>query len=175
MPLYRKRKLASQDHCRKFRKTCMLHRDSRLLLPKSAIRSATANPTLHKVPTRSIRPSSKSSENQTYVFSRVQLTLILQRLHSKSATQARILFVSHYTELLGANRSLLALCDQMQSQGFDLAVALPSEGPMTEALHAIGVTNHVGRSTGVATAEIIDAETGKLYATGSTTCIVMKM
>jgi acyl-coenzyme A thioesterase PaaI-like protein len=27
----------------------------------------------------------------------------------------------------------------------------------------------------VATAEIVDAETGKLYATGSTTCIVMEM
>lgn len=47
--------------------------------------------------------------------------------------------------------------------------------PEGREIQAIGITNHVGRSTGVATAEIIDAETGKLYATGSTTCIVMKM
>jgi uncharacterized protein (TIGR00369 family) len=47
--------------------------------------------------------------------------------------------------------------------------------PQNRQIQAIGLTNHVGRSTGVATAEIIDAETGKLYATGSTTCIVMKM
>lgn len=47
--------------------------------------------------------------------------------------------------------------------------------PEGREIQAIGITNHVGRSTGVATAVIIDAETGKLYATGSTTCIVMKM
>jgi uncharacterized protein (TIGR00369 family) len=47
--------------------------------------------------------------------------------------------------------------------------------PQNRQIRAIGTTNHVGRSTGVATAEIIDVETGKLYATGSTTCIVMKM
>ena len=47
--------------------------------------------------------------------------------------------------------------------------------PEGREIQAIGITNHVGRSTGVATAEIIDAETEKLYATGSTTCIVMKM
>ena len=47
--------------------------------------------------------------------------------------------------------------------------------PQNRQIRAIGTTNHVGRSTGVAMAEIIDLETGKLYATGSTTCIVMKM
>ena len=35
-----------------------------------------------------------------------------------------------------------------------------------------GIAEHVGRSTGVATGRIKDAE-GRLYATGSTTCIVL--
>lgn len=37
----------------------------------------------------------------------------------------------------------------------------------------VATTDHAGRSTGVATGHIIDVETGKLYATGSTTCIIM--
>ncbi len=36
-----------------------------------------------------------------------------------------------------------------------------------------GVTDHVGRSTGVAHADIRGVEDGKLYATATTTCIVM--
>jgi acyl-coenzyme A thioesterase PaaI-like protein len=39
----------------------------------------------------------------------------------------------------------------------------------------IGIADHVGRSTGVAHGEIRGVEDGKLYATGSTTCIVMKL
>lgn len=38
-----------------------------------------------------------------------------------------------------------------------------------------GVTEHVGRSTGIARGEIRGVEDGKLYATGSTTCIVMNL
>jgi acyl-coenzyme A thioesterase PaaI-like protein len=34
---------------------------------------------------------------------------------------------------------------------------------------------HVGRSTGVAAGEIRGVEDGKVYATGSTTCIIMKI
>lgn len=37
-----------------------------------------------------------------------------------------------------------------------------------------GVTDHVGRSTGIAHGEIRGVDDGKLYATGSTTCIVMR-
>ena len=37
----------------------------------------------------------------------------------------------------------------------------------------IAQTDHAGRSTGIATGRIVDASTGKLYATGSTTCIIM--
>ena len=39
----------------------------------------------------------------------------------------------------------------------------------------IGRVDHAGRSTGVATGEIRGVEDGKLYATGSTTCIIMKL
>jgi uncharacterized protein (TIGR00369 family) len=40
---------------------------------------------------------------------------------------------------------------------------------------AEGVTRHAGRSTGVADGTIRGATDGKLYATGSTTCLIMKL
>lgn len=46
--------------------------------------------------------------------------------------------------------------------------------PMGMEILAIGTSQHAGRSTGVAVGEIRGAEDGKLYATGSTTCMVMK-
>jgi len=39
---------------------------------------------------------------------------------------------------------------------------------------ATGTAQHVGRSTGVSSAELRGEEDGKLYATASTTCLVMK-
>ena len=47
--------------------------------------------------------------------------------------------------------------------------------PIGMEVEAIGVAQHAGRSTGIANGEIRGAEDGKLYATGSTTCIIMKM
>lgn len=47
--------------------------------------------------------------------------------------------------------------------------------PLGTEIEAIGTLDHVGRSTGVAHGEIRGLEDGKLYATGSTTCLVMKM
>ncbi|MCX7566501.1 PaaI family thioesterase [Sulfitobacter sp. F26169L] len=47
--------------------------------------------------------------------------------------------------------------------------------PLGTEVDCIGVTDHVGRSTGVAHGEIRGVEDDKLYATGSTTCIVMKI
>ncbi|KIN63911.1 Thioesterase family protein [Sulfitobacter noctilucicola] len=47
--------------------------------------------------------------------------------------------------------------------------------PLGMEIDCIGQTDHVGRSTGVAHGEIRGVEDGKLYATGSTTCIVMKI
>jgi uncharacterized protein (TIGR00369 family) len=47
--------------------------------------------------------------------------------------------------------------------------------PLGIEIDCNGVVDHVGRSTGVAHGEIRGVEDGKLYATGSTTCIVMKI
>ncbi|QUJ75267.1 PaaI family thioesterase [Sulfitobacter albidus] len=47
--------------------------------------------------------------------------------------------------------------------------------PLGTQIDCIGEIDHVGRSTGVAHGEIRGVEDDKLYATGSTTCIVMKM
>lgn len=47
--------------------------------------------------------------------------------------------------------------------------------PLGTTIDCIGEVAHVGRSTGVATGEIRGLDDGRLYATGSTTCIVMKL
>ena len=47
--------------------------------------------------------------------------------------------------------------------------------PLGMTIDCAGVIDHVGRSTGVAKGEIRGVEDGKLYATGTTTCIVMKL
>ncbi|MEO9684110.1 MAG: PaaI family thioesterase [Tateyamaria sp.] len=47
--------------------------------------------------------------------------------------------------------------------------------PLGVMIDCIGTVDHAGRSTGVATGEIRGVEDGKLYATGSTTCIIMKL
>lgn len=46
--------------------------------------------------------------------------------------------------------------------------------PLGMEIDCIGTTDHVGRSTGISHGEIRGVEDGKLYATGSTTCIIMK-
>lgn len=43
------------------------------------------------------------------------------------------------------------------------------------AVRATGWCQHAGRSTGIANGEIRGIEDDRLYATGSTTCIIMKM
>ena len=40
---------------------------------------------------------------------------------------------------------------------------------------AIGTADHVGRSSGVASAELRGVEDGRLYATATTTCLVMTL
>ena len=45
--------------------------------------------------------------------------------------------------------------------------------PLGTLIEADGITSHVGRSTGVAIGEIRGVDDGKLYATGSTTCLIM--
>ena len=45
--------------------------------------------------------------------------------------------------------------------------------PIGMRVRAEGLIQHAGRSTGVARGELRGAEDGKLYATGSTTCLIM--
>lgn len=47
--------------------------------------------------------------------------------------------------------------------------------PLGTEIEAVGTVQHGGRSTGVANGEVRGVEDGRLYATGSTTCIIMKM
>ena len=47
--------------------------------------------------------------------------------------------------------------------------------PLGTAILATGWTDHAGRTTGVAHGEIRGVADGKLYATGSTTCLIMKI
>lgn len=47
--------------------------------------------------------------------------------------------------------------------------------PLGMMIECTGKVEHAGRSTGVATGEIRGVEDGKLYATGSTTCIIMQI
>lgn len=46
--------------------------------------------------------------------------------------------------------------------------------PLGTAVQAIGTVSHAGRSTGVAIGEIRGIDDDRLYATGSTTCMIMK-
>ena len=45
--------------------------------------------------------------------------------------------------------------------------------PTGLTVDAIGIVEHSGKSTGVAVGRIVDVESGKLYASASTTCIIM--
>jgi uncharacterized protein (TIGR00369 family) len=47
--------------------------------------------------------------------------------------------------------------------------------PLGTLVEAVGEVQHSGRSTGISRGEIRGVEDGKLYATGSTTCIIMAM
>ena len=45
--------------------------------------------------------------------------------------------------------------------------------PIGTTVDAIGVVEHSGKSTGVAIGNLVDIKTGKLYASSSTTCMIM--
>ncbi|MBE1284933.1 MAG: hotdog fold thioesterase [Rhodobacteraceae bacterium] len=47
--------------------------------------------------------------------------------------------------------------------------------PLGTEVDCIGTVDHVGRSTGIAHGEIRGVKDNRLYATGSTTCIVMSL
>lgn len=44
-----------------------------------------------------------------------------------------------------------------------------------ELVEAVGTVTHVGRRTGIATGEIRGVGSGKLYATGTTTCLILEL
>ena len=46
--------------------------------------------------------------------------------------------------------------------------------PLGMRVRATGLVSHAGRSTGVASGEIRGCDDGRLYATGSTTCLIMQ-
>jgi acyl-coenzyme A thioesterase PaaI-like protein len=46
--------------------------------------------------------------------------------------------------------------------------------PLDVPVQAIGTLEHKGRSTAVARGELRGRDDGRLYATGSTTCLVMR-
>ena len=45
--------------------------------------------------------------------------------------------------------------------------------PLGRPVDAIGTIQHAGRSTGISNGELRDVESGKLYATASTTCMIL--
>lgn len=47
--------------------------------------------------------------------------------------------------------------------------------PLGTEVECAGTCQHAGRSTGIANGELRGVEDGRLYATGSTTCIIMKL
>ena len=47
--------------------------------------------------------------------------------------------------------------------------------PLGMQIDCIGTVDHAGRSTGVASGKIVGVNDGKVYATGSTTCIIMQI
>ena len=47
--------------------------------------------------------------------------------------------------------------------------------PLDTEIHAIGQISHSGRSTGVASGEIRGVADNRLYATGSTTCLIIAL
>lgn len=51
----------------------------------------------------------------------------------------RVAFVTHYTAMYGANRSLLALVEGLRPLGVEPRVLSPGRGPVTDELEAMGV------------------------------------
>ena len=77
--------------------------------------------------------------------------------------------------LIGARAGDVAVGDSTSVNLFKaLAAALHLQPGRTEIL-AEGTVRHAGRSTGVADGTIRGAADGRLYATGSTTCIIMAL
>lgn len=59
------------------------------------------------------------------------------------------------------------------STTLELKINITRALPVGTEVIATGTVQHIGRSTGIASAELRDAKNGRLYATGSTTCMVL--
>ncbi|WP_235008548.1 PaaI family thioesterase [Candidatus Halocynthiibacter alkanivorans] len=53
-------------------------------------------------------------------------------------------------------------------------VSLVRAIPPETRVAAVGIVQHAGRSTGIASGEVRGIEDGKLYASGTATCLIMK-
>jgi len=56
----------------------------------------------------------------------------------------------------------------------EFKINITRTAPLGEEVECIGTVSHFGRTTGVAEGRIVGVADGKLYATGSTTCIVIR-
>jgi acyl-coenzyme A thioesterase PaaI-like protein len=61
------------------------------------------------------------------------------------------------------------------SSALEFKINIIRQIPLGMEVDVIGETDHAGRSTGVANGRIVGISNQQLYATGSTTCIVMKI
>ncbi|MEI7970345.1 MAG: glycosyltransferase family 4 protein [Betaproteobacteria bacterium] len=73
-----------------------------------------------------------------------KLTLAPSRCESDPAARPLVLIAHHDAALYGSDKSLLNVVDALGRAGFDLAVVLPYEGPLADALRDRGVAVHVG-------------------------------
>ena len=55
----------------------------------------------------------------------------------------KILFISHYTGLYGANRSLLEMIEGLKERGVESEVVCPNKGPLCHRLTELGVGWHI--------------------------------
>ncbi len=60
-----------------------------------------------------------------------------------SSAPKKILFVSHSSDLAGAERGLFELAQGLMAQGHAVRVVLPKEGPLAALLHATGIQTHI--------------------------------
>lgn len=56
----------------------------------------------------------------------------------------------------------------------EFKINITRTAPLGEEVECIGSVSHFGRTTGVAEGRIVGVESGKLFATGSTTCIIIR-
>lgn len=55
----------------------------------------------------------------------------------------KVLFVTHYSELYGANRSLLGLIENLKNRGVNISVLLPREGPLLDKLNSLDIKVYI--------------------------------